>query len=542
MDEEKAKSFLKMIRRLQRGRLKVYLGYCAGVGKTYRMLQEGQAMKAEGIDVVVGLVETHGRKDIAQLTEGLEMVPRITQVYKGINVEEMDLDAVLARKPAVALIDELAHTNVPGSRNVKRYQDVQEILDAGIHVITTLNVQHLESLYDTVERFVGIKVRERLPDTMIMEADQIVNVDVSTEDLKKRLEEGKIYPKERIQTALNHFFVSSNLEKLRELTLRELAAQIDSRRKESTLDNGAAMPDQVMVCLSSRGPNSECLLRYASRFAGRFNKNWYALYVQNAAEEPTHIPLQTQNALAETLTLARQLGAIVFTYKGEDLVETIIRFAREYRIGHIIMGLPSRPSFYQRLLFKKTISERLVEKANGINIIIVDNVRGLAGEEPAVAVPAVQAPPVLLGDLLSETTIRQWKEPVLKEEVLRDLVHLVYDAPEAEIVYDAISAREKESSTFFNEGVAFPHLRLEGDFPPKIGLGILSEGIANIATVRPIRLVFLVISSVNRVRDQAQILAAASRIASNERLVKTLVSARTSRKALEELIKWEEMR
>ena len=229
----KADTFLRMIRRAQRGHLKVYLGYAAGVGKTYQMLLEGRRLKEEGIDVVVGLVETHGRIETERLLKGLEVIPRRRQEYRGIVVEEMDVDAILARKPQVALIDELAHTNVPGSRNDKRYQDVQDILAAGIHVITTLNIQHLESLYDTVEKAVGVKVRERIPDSVIAEADQIVNVDLSTEDLRERLKEGKVYTPERIEIALDHFFKSANLERLRELTLRELASQIDLRRRET---------------------------------------------------------------------------------------------------------------------------------------------------------------------------------------------------------------------------------------------------------------------------------------------------------------------
>src|SRR5512137_2452646 len=210
MAEDRADTFLRMIRRAQRGRLKVYLGYCAGVGKTYQMLQEGHRLKSEGIDVVIGLLETHGRADIARLAEGLEAVPRRTQLYHGISVEEMDPEAILARKPQLSLIDELAHTNIPGSRNAKRYEDVQDILAAGIHVISTLNVQHLESLYNVVENAVGVKVRERLPDSILAEADEIVDVDLATADLRQRLEEGKVYPADRIQTALANFFTPSN--------------------------------------------------------------------------------------------------------------------------------------------------------------------------------------------------------------------------------------------------------------------------------------------------------------------------------------------
>src|SRR5512139_914165 len=232
--EERADAFLRMIRRAEHGRLKIYLGYCAGVGKTYQMLLEGHRLQAEGIDVASGYLETHGRDDIAKLAEGLEVIPRRRVEYRGVPLEEMDVDAVLVRKPQVALVDELAHTNVPGSRNSKRYQDVQDIVTAGIHVISTLNVQHLESLYDTVEKTVHVKVRERLPDTVIAEADEIVNVDLTTEDLQERLREGKIYPSERIETALANFFTTSNLERLRELTLRELASQIDLRMRESS--------------------------------------------------------------------------------------------------------------------------------------------------------------------------------------------------------------------------------------------------------------------------------------------------------------------
>jgi two-component system sensor histidine kinase KdpD len=266
----------------------------------------------EGIDVVVGLIETHGRVDTAKLIDGLEVIPRKKQEYRGHILEEMDVDAVLERRPEVALIDELAHTNVPGGRNPKRYQDVQDIL-AG----DTRNYDPERSAFrepdDTVEKTVHVKVRERLPDTILAEADEIVNVDLTTEDLLERLREGKIYPPDRIETALANFFKTPNLEKLRELTLRELASQIDLRMRESSGDSSDAAPDQLMVCLSSRGPNSEMLLRYASRFAGRLNRNWYAVYVQTPSEEPTVIDAHTQRLLSSTLTLAKQLGAMVFT-------------------------------------------------------------------------------------------------------------------------------------------------------------------------------------------------------------------------------------
>lgn len=368
----RADSFLRMIRRSQRGRLKIYLGYCAGVGKTWQMLEEAHRLKSEGIDVVVGLVETHGRRDTAALIEGLEVIPRRHHEYRSIRVEEMDMDAVLARRPQVALVDELAHTNVPGSRHAKRYEDVENLLAVGIHVISTLNLQHLESLYDTVEKIAGIKVHERLPDTVLADADELVNVDLTTEDLNKRLEEGKIYPKERIGTALANFFKKTNLQQLRELTLREMASHIDLKTRETIEQEIPVTPDQVMVCLSSRGPNSEKLLRYASRLAGRLNRNWYAVYVQTPLEEPTIIDSQTQRLLAGALTLAKQLGATVFTYKGEDIADTILRFAKEYRAGHIVIGSPGPLTWLKRLRGKKNIVERLIENAKGMTIVVLD--------------------------------------------------------------------------------------------------------------------------------------------------------------------------
>ena len=375
MADNKVDSFLSMIRRSRRGRLKVYLGYCAGVGKTWQMLEEAHRLRDEGLDVVVGLVETHGRRETAGLVEGLPVIPRRRQEYLGIVVEEMDVDAILARTPRVVLVDELAHTNVPGNRHAKRYEDVQDLLAAGIHVITTLNLQHLESLCNTVEKIAGIKVGERLPDTVITGADEIVNVDLTTEDLRKRLEEGKIYPRERIGSALTHFFNKTNLEQLRELTLREMASQIDLRSRDTLETEVPATPDQVMVCLSSRGPNSEMLLRYASRLAGRLNRNWYAIYVQTPPEEPSVIDSHTQRILSGTLTLARQLGATVFTYQGEDISRTILRFAREHRVGHIVVGSPGQLPLLRRLSGRKNIVEQLIELARGITVVVLDTRR-----------------------------------------------------------------------------------------------------------------------------------------------------------------------
>ena len=550
-ETNRADSFLRMIRRAQRGHLKIYLGYGAGVGKTYQMLLEGQRLKAEGIDVVIGYFETHGRAETAKLAEGLEVVPRRREEYRGVVLEEMDVDAVIARKPEVALIDELAHTNAPGSRNPKRYQDVQDILAAGIHVITTLNVQHLESLYDTVEKSVRVKVRERLPDTILAEADEIVNVDVTPEDLRKRLQEGKIYPPERIPTALDHFFKESNLETLRELTLRELAAQIDLRRREQVEESEISTPDQIMVCLSSRGPNSERLLRYASRLAGRLNRNWYALYVQTPSEDPAVVDLHTQRILSGTLTLAKQLGAMIFTYKGQDVVDTILRFVREYRVGHIVIGSPGHLPFWKRILGKKNVVGRLIDQARGVTIVVLDTHEETGPETPRTGQIPVEAPrqepsvapaqQLVLSSLLSADRIVFWDEPVPKEIVLRGLVNSMkgVEPGDPETVLIQLLKREQEASTFLNEGVAFPHLRIEGLQNPAVSLGIAKRGISDLSTDQPVNLIFLLLSPKEQPSVQIHLLSVAARAARSRHLLQNLLDSSNSTEALAAIRQWE---
>ncbi len=545
-------SFLRMIRRARRGRFKIYLGYGAGVGKTYQMLVEGHRLKAEGIDVVIGLVETHGRPDTAKLIDGLEVVSKRKEEYRGISLEEMDVDAIIERRPQVALIDELAHTNAPGSKNPKRYQDVQEILAVGVHVITTLNVQHLESLYDTVEKNVHVKVRERIPDWIIGEADEIVNVDLSPEDLQKRLQDGKIYPVERIQTALSNFFTTDNLETLRELTLRELVSQIDSKRREHVEDQNPIAPDQVMVCLSSGGPNSARLLRYASRLAGRLNRNWYALYVQTPSEAPTVIDPRTQTILSETLTLAKQLGAIVFTYKGADVTETILRFAKEYRVGHIVIGTPGPVPWWKRTLGKRSLVERLIEDARGITVVVLDTHEPRVGEnekEESVVEPvgnhpgaSVQSQAIFrLTSLLSPNQIVFWKEPVAKEVLLRQLVDTVTSevSTHPKDILNELLKRETESSTFFNEGVAFPHVRVTGIRNPLLALGITPQGISDVQTETPVKLIFLIIAPKEDPNIQIRILGMVSRLARNETFVEQMLRSDSSEKAWTSILAFE---
>ena len=558
MPDHRAHSFLQMIRRSQRGRLKVYLGFAPGVGKTYQMLSEGHRLKAEGVDIAIGAVEHHGREETRRLIDGLEQVPMRAIEYHGIRVEEMDLDAILARHPQVCLVDELAHTNVPGSRNSKRYEDVQDLLAAGIHVITALNVQHLESLYDTVERLVGVRVRERLPDSVLADADEVVNVDLAADDLQKRLRDGKIYPRERVASSLQNFFTGSNLEHLRELTLRELASQIDFKRRENRVDvkgtahgagseNQATAPDQVMVCLSSRGPNSARLLRFGSRLAGRLNRNWYAVYVQTPREEPTVIDATTQRLLADTLTLANQLGATVFTFKGTDISDTILRFAKEYRCGNIVIGSPHPIPLWRRIFGERSVAEQLIMRQKDVTVIVVDadakdaassnesDTRDRAAQEdqPRSSAASTSKDQLTIGSLLSEKRITIVDDAVSKAHIIRMLIDRVaqgVDRLDVDEVARLVSEREERGSTFLNEGVALPHARVPGLSVPVAALAITRGGILDAQTERPVQAVFLLLTPAGNGSHLAA-LAIAGRLL-NDRTVRQRLSTATTADAV----------
>jgi len=540
MNTDRADSFLRLIKRSQRGKLKIYVGYAAGVGKTYQMLLEAQRLREDGVDLAAGLVETHGRVETEALLSRLEMIPRHRIAYHGIEIEEMNLEAIQSRHPAVVLVDELAHSNIPGSKNSKRFQDVEEILAAGIHVISTLNVQHLESLYETVERATGIKVRERIPDRIVAEADQLVNVDLTPEDLRRRLAEGKVYTKERIDTALDHFFQKSNLEQLRELTLRELAAQIDSKRRESFTETAPSSPDQVMVCLSSRGPNTDALIRFTSRLAGRLNRNWYAVYVQTAKERPTSIDAATQRALSRTLNLAQQLGATVFTYKGEDVVDTILRFAKEYRVGHIVIGTPGKKTpFWKRLYGQRGIVERLIDGSKGIAIVVVDTKpffeRAADDTDRSITPPAETTVPYSgnmpedIGRILTDAYVKVWEVAITKEDAMKELLIGCQERfPfHRENAWKALIAREKQGGTFLGEDVSLPHARITDISYPIVALGVSREGIMDPAEARNVKIMFLLLSAADHADSHVKMLGAISRIARDDLWRRTLIEAKS---------------
>jgi two-component system sensor histidine kinase KdpD len=363
--------FLDLIRRQHRGRLKIYLGFAAGVGKTYEMLLEGQRLKRQGIDVVVGIVDTHGRAETAAQIGDLELTPRRQIQYHGVTLEELDLDALLARRPTVALVDELAHTNAPGSRNQKRHQDVDELLRAGINVIATMNIQHLESLHDIVEQATHVRVKERIPDYVVGSADQLVNVDISAEDLRERLEDGKVYPAARVQTALDNFFQLTHLNQLRELAMKEIAHRLGQRILTHVTPAETIGSVRVAVAISSRSPNPGLLLRKASRMADRFDAPWYAIYVQTSQETIHRIDAATQRQVGNTLALVQQLGGTPFEFKGKDLASSIAAFIREYGISHIFLGRTQRP-WYQRWFGRATL-DQVLRAVRNVDVIVVDN-------------------------------------------------------------------------------------------------------------------------------------------------------------------------
>ena len=368
----RAEDFLALVSSAQRGRLKLYLGFAAGVGKTYKMLEEAHAMRGRGVDVVLGFIETHGRAETAALVAGLTEVPRKRLEYRGVTIEEMDLDAILARKPTIAVVDELAHTNAPGSRNRKRYQDVLELLDAGINVIGAFNVQHLESLNDIVSRNANVQVRETIPDRFLKQADQVVNLDLAVEDLLERLKAGRIYPPDKVPWALEHFFQDRNLSALRELSLREVAESLERTAQARQPEGEPRRPStggRVMVCMSSYPPHAATLLRRGSRMAGRLSTDWFVVYVETPQEAPNRIDAEVQRHLHANIESARELGAEVVRLQAPDPVPCLLDFARSHGVGHIIIGGSQQP--WWRQLFGRSVPLRLVREARGFDLHIV---------------------------------------------------------------------------------------------------------------------------------------------------------------------------
>lgn len=369
--EENTQHFLDLIRRSHRGRFKIYIGMIAGVGKTFRMLQDAREMLRQGTDVQIGYVETHGRPDTVKALRGLPVIPRKKVFYKGKEIKEMDLDAILQVHPEIVIVDELAHTNVEGCRHAKRWQDVMELLDAGINVITAVNIQHLESLNDEVQKMVGVEVKERIPDSVLREADEVVNIDLTAEELVERLKAGKIYAKEKIQTALDNFFNPTNILQLRELALREVAFRVgkkvdDEVKHKEQYVKGAA---RLVVCVSSNSATQQHIIRKAARMADTYHAELIALYVQTNQENTDIIPLDTQRHLMSHLQMMVELGGRVHRVVSDNITQTIANFCHEQKATLLCMGQPSLSM--PRLLFRARNYRELLSKLKDMSVDLI---------------------------------------------------------------------------------------------------------------------------------------------------------------------------
>jgi two-component system sensor histidine kinase KdpD len=352
-------------------KLRIYLGAAPGVGKTYHMLNDAYLMRhQQNIDVVIGLVETHGRKETEARVRDLEVIPLREIPYRGVTLKEMDVDAIIARHPHTVVVDELAHTNVPGSKNRKRYEDVIELLDAGINVLTAVNIQHLETLNDAVNRSANTVIRETVPDSFLKRADEVMNIDLTVDELRTRLRSGKIYAAEKVEQSLANFFRKGNLNMLRELALRVTAEQVSNRASEYRRTQGleqAPIPDKVMVCLSTR-PGTERLLRVGSRIAGRLSTNWYAVYVTKPDDKGHNDP-EAFHRLEEYQKMARDLGAKVVMLTDRNVSDALIRFAQQENISHVVFGQSARSRW--DILWRGSVLNRFLSEVRDVTVQVV---------------------------------------------------------------------------------------------------------------------------------------------------------------------------
>ena len=366
-----AEQLLERLKTQDRARLRVYIGAAPGVGKTYSLLQDAHVLRREGIDIVIGLIETYGRQDTEGKIGDLEVVPRRRVDYRSVVLEEMDVDAILARNPQMCVVDELAHSNVPGSRHEKRYEDVLELLANGISVMTAVNIQHLETLNDAVGRVTGVRVRETVPDTFLDRADEVVNVDVTVEELRSRLRQGKVYKPEKVEQALTNFFREGNLSTLRELALRAVADEVGEKAASLRQREGlepALIPERVMVCMSSNAEAAR-VIRAGARIAGRLGARWYAVYVETPREKPGRIASNDRDALGRNIKLAETLGATVVRVKADRPADGSIAFAKREGITHVIFGQTARTRW--EIVWKGSTLNRFLEEVRDAAVQVV---------------------------------------------------------------------------------------------------------------------------------------------------------------------------
>ena len=363
--------FLDLIRQSRRGKFKIYIGMSAGVGKTFRMLQEAQTLLRNGVDVKIGYIETHGRGETEALLQGLPVLPRRELFYKGKELDELDVQGVINLHPEVVVIDELAHTNIEGSKNEKRWQDVMDILDAGINVISAVNIQHIESLYDEIRDITGIEVSERIPDSVLEEADEVVNIDLTADELVTRLKEGKIYAAEKIAIALQNFFQPEKILQLRELALKEVASQVE-RKIETELPRGAHLPNErFLACIGSNYETAKKVIRKTARLASYYHSRWWLLYVQTPEEDGDKIGLAAQRHLINNFKMATELGADVIRVKGNNIAKGIMEVVESHYITTICIGKPHL-SLYN-VIMSTAVFNQLLNKlaASDIDIVIL---------------------------------------------------------------------------------------------------------------------------------------------------------------------------
>lgn len=371
MEEQRksAEEFLNLIKKSRRGKFKIYIGMSAGVGKTYRMLQEAHSLLKNGIDVKIGYIETHNRAETHALLDGLPIIPRRNLFYKGKELDELDVQAVISLRPEVVIIDELAHTNIEGSKNEKRWQDVMDILDAGINVISAVNIQHIESLNEEVKQITGIEVKERIPDSVLAQADEVVNIDLTSDELIARLKEGKIYDATKINAALNNFFKSEHILQLRELALKEVASQVVRKVETEVIPLKPIKREKFLACISSNEKTAKNVIRKTARLANYYNSKWVVLYVQTPKESADKIPLDKQRYLINNFKLAAELGAEIIKVESASISKSIVEQCEEKKITTVCIGKP-HISFW-KIILATDVFKTLLKKLSNENIDIV---------------------------------------------------------------------------------------------------------------------------------------------------------------------------
>lgn len=369
--ENSVQHFLDLIKKSRRGKFKIYIGMSAGVGKTFRMLTEAHALLKSGIDVKIGYIETHNRLETHLLLEGLPLIPRRKLFYKGKELEELDVQAVINLRPEVVIVDELAHTNIEGSKNEKRWQDVMEILEAGINVISAINIQHIESLNEEVKLITGVEVKERVPDSVLAQADEVVNIDLTADELIIRLKEGKIYEADKIETALHNFFKSEHILQLRELALKEVASQVERKVETEVTKPNSIKHERFLACISINEKTAKTVIRKTARLANYYHSKWYVLYVQTPKESSDKIPLDKQRHLINNFKLATELGAEIIKVESSSVSRAIIEQASERKITTICVGKPHLNLL--KIILATNVFNELLKKlsSNDIDLVIL---------------------------------------------------------------------------------------------------------------------------------------------------------------------------